>query len=261
VNRLPPRHTGYCVPPLAPPGAAHGYCVGRMTLAILVGTGAMCSSSGPRAFVRPGERPPLASATSGARWSGATGWCRSRKLQRVIQVVGRGQVGLLPVWAEETQHGEAMAERLALPGSRVLTSGDRYPPVSQPSLQGLPEARSYPIRRRLSRQRCRHALPGCSSRRQAPVPAKCPRLRYGVVMGRAKLTIPMRQLEMFCRRQHIRKLALFGSVLGGRLALDRYYLYHGMRPRAGGGPDCHECSGEARTAPWKGGSHAVPTTQ
>jgi hypothetical protein len=32
-------------------------------------------------------------------------------------------------------------------------------------------------------------------------------------MGRAKLTVPMHQLEMFCRRHHIRKLALFGSVL------------------------------------------------
>src|SRR5262249_25900412 len=99
VNRLPSRHTGYCVPPLAPPGAAHGYGVGRMTVVIMVGTGAMCTTSGPRPFVRPGAHPPLASATSGARWSGATGWCRSRKLQRVIQVVGRGQVGLLPVWA------------------------------------------------------------------------------------------------------------------------------------------------------------------
>src|SRR5947209_15829242 len=32
-------------------------------------------------------------------------------------------------------------------------------------------------------------------------------------MGRAKLTVPTHQLEMFCRRHHIRKLALFGSVL------------------------------------------------
>jgi predicted nucleotidyltransferase len=32
-------------------------------------------------------------------------------------------------------------------------------------------------------------------------------------MGRAKLTIPTYQLEMFCRRHHIRKLAVFGSVL------------------------------------------------
>src|SRR5207249_8654836 len=32
-------------------------------------------------------------------------------------------------------------------------------------------------------------------------------------MGRAKLTIPTHQLEVFCRRHHIRKLALFGSVL------------------------------------------------
>jgi uncharacterized protein len=32
-------------------------------------------------------------------------------------------------------------------------------------------------------------------------------------MGRAKLTIPTHQLETFCRRHHIRKLALFGSVL------------------------------------------------
>ena len=32
-------------------------------------------------------------------------------------------------------------------------------------------------------------------------------------MGRAKLTMPTHQLEMFCRRHHIRKLALFGSVL------------------------------------------------
>src|ERR1700745_2232675 len=36
---------------------------------------------------------------------------------------------------------------------------------------------------------------------------------WGVVMGRAKLTIPTHQLAMFCRRHHIRKLALFGSVL------------------------------------------------
>src|SRR5262249_20322115 len=35
----------------------------------------------------------------------------------------------------------------------------------------------------------------------------------GVVMGRAKLAIPTHQLEVFCRRHHIRKLALFGSVL------------------------------------------------
>ena len=32
-------------------------------------------------------------------------------------------------------------------------------------------------------------------------------------MGRAKLTIPTHQLEVFCRRHHIHKLALFGSVL------------------------------------------------
>ena len=32
-------------------------------------------------------------------------------------------------------------------------------------------------------------------------------------MGRAKLTISAQQLEAFCRRHHIRKLALFGSVL------------------------------------------------
>jgi len=32
-------------------------------------------------------------------------------------------------------------------------------------------------------------------------------------MGRAKLTIATQQLEAFCRRHHIRKLALFGSVL------------------------------------------------
>ena len=32
-------------------------------------------------------------------------------------------------------------------------------------------------------------------------------------MGRAKLTIPTHLLEVFCRRHHIRKLALFGSVL------------------------------------------------
>ena len=32
-------------------------------------------------------------------------------------------------------------------------------------------------------------------------------------MGRAKLTMPIHQLEMFCRRHHICKLALFGSVL------------------------------------------------
>ena len=32
-------------------------------------------------------------------------------------------------------------------------------------------------------------------------------------MGRAKLTISAHQLEAFCRRHHIRKLALFGSVL------------------------------------------------
>src|SRR6266568_8171849 len=32
-------------------------------------------------------------------------------------------------------------------------------------------------------------------------------------MGRAKLTISTHQLEAFCRRHHIRKFALFGSVL------------------------------------------------
>ena len=32
-------------------------------------------------------------------------------------------------------------------------------------------------------------------------------------MGHAKLTISTHQLEAFCRRHHIRKFALFGSVL------------------------------------------------
>lgn len=32
-------------------------------------------------------------------------------------------------------------------------------------------------------------------------------------MGRAKLTVPKEQLEEFCHRHHIRRLALFGSVL------------------------------------------------
>jgi uncharacterized protein len=39
-------------------------------------------------------------------------------------------------------------------------------------------------------------------------------------MGRAKLTIPTPQLEVFCRRHHIRKLALFGSVLRDDFGLD-----------------------------------------
>jgi predicted nucleotidyltransferase len=32
-------------------------------------------------------------------------------------------------------------------------------------------------------------------------------------MGRAKIDIPAEQIRDFCRRHHIRKLALFGSVL------------------------------------------------
>lgn len=32
-------------------------------------------------------------------------------------------------------------------------------------------------------------------------------------MGRARINIPKEQLAEFCRRHHIRKLALFGSVL------------------------------------------------
>ncbi len=32
-------------------------------------------------------------------------------------------------------------------------------------------------------------------------------------MGRVKLAMPQDQLEAFCRRHHIRRLALFGSVL------------------------------------------------
>ncbi len=32
-------------------------------------------------------------------------------------------------------------------------------------------------------------------------------------MGRVKLAMPQEQLEAFCRRHHIRRFALFGSVL------------------------------------------------
>lgn len=32
-------------------------------------------------------------------------------------------------------------------------------------------------------------------------------------MGRAKIEVPKARIEEFCRRHHIRKLALFGSVL------------------------------------------------
>ncbi len=34
-------------------------------------------------------------------------------------------------------------------------------------------------------------------------------------MGRAKLVIPQEQLAEFCRRRHIRRLALFGSAVRG----------------------------------------------
>jgi len=43
--------------------------------------------------------------------------------------------------------------------------------------------------------------------------ASGPSRSYGLVMARAKLEIPKEQIAQFCRRHHIHKLALFGSVL------------------------------------------------
>lgn len=39
-------------------------------------------------------------------------------------------------------------------------------------------------------------------------------------MGRTKIKIPQDQLEKFCRQHHIRRLALFGSVLRNDFSAD-----------------------------------------
>ncbi|GIK98785.1 MAG: hypothetical protein BroJett029_29940 [Alphaproteobacteria bacterium] len=45
------------------------------------------------------------------------------------------------------------------------------------------------------------------------LPAVPPRSEVSVTRGRAKIPVPARAIAEFCRRHHVRRLALFGSVL------------------------------------------------